>query len=389
MRLLIIVVMLGLMTGCSSGAVVFAPTPLPPDLSPLVYTHPSGVFSVAVPRNWSVYEQNTTIVASAAFSAPAENESAVRFAVLNTGDSVDSSELATIMDQYQKQLRPDAVSYTEVNRQAMGDGSWRLTGLRTTVGGLTQQLNTFVQQLDGYLGIAEVIVDSDSARTAQLQQIVNTFTLNTQALLEPAEPAALAYATTSDLDFLHVATWSTPNGVFFITGEVSNRGAILLTDIPVRAVLQTADGVPVAEAVDVVMGYGLPPGGFAPFSLRFGQGQSALTTQYELSIGGDDWLPETDRLIYGQDELMWDDESNFLPEGSMVIEGSVTNIGTKPVTAPRAVVTVFDSGGSVIAAGFTDLSVALNPGDSADYRLVIPDLGGQPVNYITMLQGLP
>ncbi|MBL8119141.1 MAG: hypothetical protein J0L63_00710 [Anaerolineae bacterium] len=389
MRLLIIVVMLGLMTGCSSGAVVFAPTPLPPDLSPLVYTHPSGVFSVAVPRNWSVYEQNTTIVASAAFSAPAENEPAVRFAVLNTGDSVDSSELATIMDQYQKQLRPDAVSYTEVNRQAMGDGSWRLTGLRTTVGGLTQQLNTFVQQLDGYLGIAEVIVDSDSARTAQLQQIVNTFTLNTQALLEPAEPAALAYATTSDLDFLHVATWSTPNGVFFITGEVSNRGAILLTDIPVRAVLQTADGVPVAEAVDVVMGYGLPPGGFAPFSLRFGQGQSALTTQYELSIGGDDWLPETDRLIYGQDELMWDDESNFLPEGSMVIEGSVTNIGTKPVTAPRAVVTVFDSGGSVIAAGFTDLSVALNPGDSADYRLVIPDLGGQPVNYITMLQGLP
>lgn len=389
MRLLIIVVMLGLMTGCSSGAVVFAPTPLPPDLSPLVYTHPSGVFSVAVPRNWSVYEQNTTIVASAAFSAPAENEPAVRFAVLNTGDSVDSSELATIMDQYQKQLRPDAVSYTEVNRQAMGDGSWRLTGLRTTVGGLTQQLNTFVQQLDGYLGIAEVIVDSDSARTAQLQQIVNTFTLNTQALLEPAEPEALAYATTSDLDFLHVATWSTPNGVFFITGEVSNRGAILLTDIPVRAVLQTADGVPVAEAVDVVMGYGLPPGGFAPFSLRFGQGQSALTTQYELSIGGDDWLPETDRLIYGQDELMWDDESNFLPEGSMVIEGSVTNIGTKPVTAPRAVVTVFDSGGSVIAAGFTDLSVALNPGDSADYRLVIPDLGGQPVNYITMLQGLP
>lgn len=389
MRLLIIVVMLGLMTGCSSGAVVFAPTPLPPDLSPLVYTHPSGVFSVAVPRNWSVYEQNTTIVASAAFSAPAENEPAVRFAVLNTGDSVDSSELATIMDQYQKQLRPDAVSYTEVNRQAMGDGSWRLTGLRTTVGGLTQQLNTFVQQLDGYLGIAEVIVDSDSARTAQLQQIVNTFTLNTQALLEPAEPAALAYATTSDLDFLHVATWSTPNGVFFITGEVSNRGAILLTDIPVRAVLQTADGVPVAEAVDVVMGYGLPPGGFAPFSLRFGQGQSALTTQYELSIGGDDWLPETDRLIYGQDELMWDDESNFLPEGSMVIEGSVTNIGTKPVTAPRAVVTVFDSGGSVIAAGFTDLSVALNPSDSADYRLVIPDLGGQPVNYITMLQGLP
>jgi len=41
--------------------------------------------------------------------------------------------------------------------------------------------------------------------------------------------------------------------------EVANRGTTQLTDIPVRAVLKTAEGLPIAEAVDTVMGYSLPP----------------------------------------------------------------------------------------------------------------------------------
>jgi len=127
-----------LLAGCSGGAVVFAPTPLPPDFSPLLYTHPSGAFTVALPRNWSVYEQYTTVLAAAAFSAPGANEPALRFAVINTGQPVSSSFLGDFLDRYQKQIRPDAVDYAEVSRQAMGDGSWRLTGLRHTAGGKTQ-----------------------------------------------------------------------------------------------------------------------------------------------------------------------------------------------------------------------------------------------------------
>lgn len=377
------------LTGCGSGAVVFAPPPPPADVSALVYTHPAAVFSAAIPRNWSRYEQNTTVVASAAFSAPGDEQPSVMFAVVNVGEALDSSAFAAFLDRYQEQIRADVSNYTEVNRQAMGDGSWRISGVRRSAGGFSQQINTFIQQTGTFLSVIDVLVSSDAARMNQLQQIINTFTVNTSSPLEPSDPNVLSFASTSVIEFLHVTTWSTPQNVFFITGEVANRGTVQLTDIPVRAVLKTADGLPVAEAVDTVMGYSLPAGGFAPFSLRFGQGQPAFTTTFDLSVGNTEWQPDSERVIYGQDELTWQDDSSFDADGTMVIDGVVTNISQRPILAPRVVATIFDAAGNVIAAGFVDLSAALNENDSAPFRILVPDMGGEPANYIVNVQALP
>lgn len=388
MRYLIALLIVIGLTGCSSGAVVFAPPPPPLDTSPLVYTHPGGAFTLAVPRYWSVYEQNTTVVAGAAFSLPGANQAALQMAVMNTGQPASADSLAAAIDRYQGQIRPDLAAYTEVNRQAMGDGSWRMDGLRQTAGGLTQQVNTFIQQSGTLLAVIEVVVDSDPARLTELQNSINTFSINPNTALEVAEPTVLGFTSSSEIEFLHVTAWSTPRGVFFITGEVANRSSLPLAEVPVRAILRTPDGVPVAEAVDSLMGYNLPPGGFAPFSLRFGQGQPALTNQYELSLGGADWQPQTDRVVYGENELSWSDNSAFEADGSMVISGSVTNISSRPLLPPRVVATVFNASGNVIAAAFIDLTAALNPNDSADYRIVIPEMGGQPTNYLVTVQSL-
>lgn len=378
-----------LLTSCTGGAVVFAPPPPPPDISALLYTHPAGIFTVSVPRNWAVYDQNTTVVASAAFTPPGENQPVVEFAVMNTGQPANSTSFGVLIDRYQQQIRPDVAYYTEVNRQAMGDGSWRMSGLRQLPGGLSQPVNTFIQQSGTFLSVVDVLVSGNTDRMAQLQQIVNTFAVNSTTSLEVSDPKVLGYASSSSIEFLHISTWSTPQNVFFITGEVANRGITQLTDIPIRAVLKTSDGVPVAEAVDTVMGYGLPAGGFAPFSLRFGQGQSALATTFELYAGNADWHSQSDRVIYGQDELKWEDHSSFEPDGSMVIDGSATNIGEKPVLSPRVVVTIFGAEGTVVAAGFTDLTAALNPSDTTTFHIVVPEMGGQPANYIVNVQALP
>ena len=385
----LMVLCLFLLAGCTGGAVVFAPQPPPPDISALLYNHPAGIFSVSVPRNWSVYEQNTTVVASAAFSPPAEDQPALEFAVMNIGQPPNSATFGTLIDRYQQQIRPDVTYYTEVSRQAMGDGSWRISGVRHLPAGLTQPINTFIQQSGPFLSVIDVLVNHDDQRMTQLQQIINTFTLNPAATLEAADPKVLGYASPSAVEFLHVATWSTPQNVFFITGEVANRGTVQLTDIPVRAVLKTADNLPVAEAVDTVMGYSLPPGGFAPFSLRFGQGQPALSTSFDLSLGNADWHPQSDRVVYGQDQLKWEDQSSFEADGSMTIDGTVQNISPKPILSPRVVATVFDSAGNVIAAGFVDLSAALSPSDSTPFHIVVPDMGGQPANYIVNVQAMP
>lgn len=375
------------LVGCSGGAVVFAPTALPPDISPLRYQHPSGAFSMVVPRTWSVYEQNTTTLASASFTAPGDDEPLLAVAVAKLGRPIDPQGFGELINEYQTKVRPDMDRYKEENRQAMGDGSWRLTGLRSVVGGGTQQINTFIQSKEDLFAVTDTIVPADVGRATELQAIINTLVLNSDAPLEATALSSMSYASRFNLDILHVSTWVTPAGVFFITGEVANLGLTPVANVPVRAVLSTADGRGVAEAVDTVMGYSLPPGGFAPFSLRFGQGQPALTTSYTLMLGSADWNPSPPETVYGSDQLTWTDQSTFTPQGALAIHGTVTNTSAQVVGSPRAVVTVFNSQQNVIAAGFVDVAEQLGAGETASFQLVVPEIGGIPANYIVNVQG--
>ena len=109
-----------LLAGCSGGAVVFAPTPAPPDLSPLHYDHPSGAFSVDVPRQWPVFAQNTTTLAAASFAPPDSLTPPLTFAVVKLSDSAES--FSDILNRYQITIRADLSHYKEVSREAMGDG---------------------------------------------------------------------------------------------------------------------------------------------------------------------------------------------------------------------------------------------------------------------------
>ncbi|HLV36001.1 MAG TPA: hypothetical protein VKY59_12835, partial [Spirillospora sp.] len=128
MRYLLLLLILWL-AGCGSGAVMFAPTPLPPDLSPLRYEHPSGVFAVTVPRHWPAFTQHATTLAAASFAPPGSPSPLVTLAVVNLGQPPDSSAFSDLINRYQREIRADALRYKEESRQAMGDGSWRMTGL--------------------------------------------------------------------------------------------------------------------------------------------------------------------------------------------------------------------------------------------------------------------
>ena len=102
-----LLILILVLSGCSGGAVVFAPTPAPPDQSPLQYDHPSGAFSLVVPRQWAIYEQNTTTLATAAFSAPGSNQPALLAAVINLGHEVGADEFGALLSPIlRKQLKP-------------------------------------------------------------------------------------------------------------------------------------------------------------------------------------------------------------------------------------------------------------------------------------------
>jgi hypothetical protein len=385
-RRLILLFVLGL-AGCGGDAVVFAPTPAPPDLSPLVYTHPAGVFSLVAPRTWSVYEINTTVLAATAFSRPGTAEPALIVSVANLGDPPEPQAFAALLERYQTQARPDVERYAEQSRQVMGDGSWRMTGIRRLPGGLTQAVNTFIQQVESRLVVIEVALPDDQAQQAELQRVINTVRIDSNAQLEVTDLSAFSAAKPASLALLHLFAWTAPQGVFFITGEVANYGSIPAFNVPVRARLTSTDGSALAEAVDVVMGYGIPAGGFAPFSLRFGQGQPGSAHDFQIFLGGSAELPSA--ALFPADQLVTEDESSFDDLGRLIIRGSVENVGSLPARAPRAVATIFDAAQNVIAAAFVELpDAAIPPGGRSDYTIAIPEFGGEPVNYIVQVQAL-
>ncbi|MEM6527376.1 MAG: FxLYD domain-containing protein [Chloroflexota bacterium] len=386
-------VLVCLLAACSSsGAVRFAPTPIPPDSSPLRYEHPSGAFSVELPRAWALFERNAVTLAAASFSPPGADLPPLRMAAVKLPEApADGTAITAIMNDYQQRVRTDVGRYSEQSREAMGDGSWRMTGLRQQAGSTVQQVNTFMQFNEATVGVIEIVLTDDAALNDALQRIINTVQFTDENRLESAQLNTLAFASSGTLEALNVHSWEAPNGAFYITGEVANYTGQTLVDIPVQVVLYTVDGRAITEAVDTVMGHGIAPGGFAPFSLRFGDGQPPLTMRYDLTFGAADWQPEPGTQLFSNDVLSWTDDAEFTEDGLLVISGELTNTsGSTYVYSPRASVTVFDDQQRIIAAGFHDIDeTEIEPGEAVPFEMLIPEIGGTPDRYILNVQGLP
>ena len=390
MKHFFVIMSLLILSACSGGgAVVFAPTALPPEVAPNEYSHPSGAFSLLLPRTWSLFEQTTSLFASSTFAPPNSDLPLVQIATINLGREIAGDELGDVMNQYQSQIRADITRYTEQSRQAMGDGSWRITGLRQSPAGETQQINTFIQANGSLLSVLEITLPLDATLQSQIQTIINTFSLADTADLPVSELTVLANVSQSQIQIVNLSTWTTANGIFYVTGEVSNSGDLAIADLPVRAQLQTQGGESVADAVDVVMGYAIESGGFAPFSIRFGQGQPSNATRYTVSLGSEDYTQQTATVV-GFPILQWTDETQTTQEGAIFVTGTVTNTGEDGVLSPRAIVTLFDEGGRVIGAAFADADMtSIAEGETANFNVLISELGDVPANYVVNVQALP
>ncbi len=378
-----------LLAGCAGGAVVFAPTPLPPDVSPTTYTHRSGAFSLVVPRNWAVYEDPQDTLAAASFSPPNSDTPLVRVAVVNWGSAITLEDFGALLLQYQTQVRPDLRAYKEQDRQAMPDGSWRIAGIREGVGGVPQPLNTFIQRSGTFFVVLEARLPADPALQSQVQVFINTLAVHSDAPLPAAPLAALSGVSTQHLEITNVSTWSTREGVFYITGEVVNRGVRTLTGVPIRATLHAADRSVLAGAEDKLMGHGILPNSFMPFSLRFGQGQPPASVAYDLLLGDAAWVNDDTLDVVGEGVLVAEFTTTTGSDGQLFISGHVTNNGSTPLREVMAVATLFDEAGRVIGAAFAPVNeTVLGASARADFVILVSERGGTPENIIVTAQGL-
>src|SRR5262245_60895642 len=144
-----------LLVACDASPVVVVATPVPPDAKFHTYRHPSGVFSLRLPADWSVRDISHGDAVRVEFSPPGNSGLPMTVYVINTGTSLGTTNLLDAINRYQSIINGDPGVYAEVSRNAQGDGSWRLAGVRQTPIG-PRQLNTFLQADKTFLSAIEV-----------------------------------------------------------------------------------------------------------------------------------------------------------------------------------------------------------------------------------------
>jgi hypothetical protein len=384
---LILLLLAVLLSACEGDAVIYAPTPLPPDLSPQPWTHPSGAFSVAVPRHWTVFSQNDATLSSATFSPPNLGIPVLTVSVIRLEVSPDSAALESIAAQIQTTHRPDLRHYTQTTAELTPDGAWRFSGARLNPDGSQTALNTFISATGNLVVVTDAVVTLDVVVLADVQRAVNTVSLNPGSPLPITELSTLSFVHSASLEVQNVAAWTNQTGVLFVTGEVANYTGQTLETVPVRVSLTDSAGNALIEASDFTMGYHLPTGGFAPFSLRFGQGQPTEAVGYRVIVGDGALFPPA-RTVISSPDLSWTDESSFAADGSLLIGGVLTHNGAQIARDMLGIVTVFDNAGDVIGAWFSPLGIPeLANGASIDYAVRVPELGDGARNYIIEIQG--
>ncbi|CAG1014320.1 hypothetical protein ANRL4_05179 [Anaerolineae bacterium] len=384
------------LSACQSDPVVLVATPIPPDANFRGYRHPTGAFTLRLPSDWVVRDVSYGGVVHVEFSAPNATGLPLSIYVINTGAAVSASALLDSMDRFQLLINGNPLIYDEMSRNAQGDGSWRVVGVRQTPIG-ARQLNTFFQANGPLLAAMEADITNLNADQLQvLRAVINTLRLDPAAVIAPSSIQAIAESGGSEasntaagvLTFSGLYAWTTPQGEFVVNGQVSNASGAPLEAIRVTAILYDAAGAVLEEASNIVPVEVLLDTATAPFSIRFREGKPSQTVRYELQ-GAARYAEYALQSYLGDDQFIrGNDQALYNANGYLTVSGDVVNRAQQPAYFVKAVVTVFDEGSRVVAADTVFLNKStLLPGEVSRFEVTFPELGGSAIRYVITIEG--
>jgi hypothetical protein len=379
-----------LAAACDTSPVVVIATPIPPDGGFRTYQHPSGVFTLRLPPNWSVRDVSEGGVLRVEFSAPGSANLPMSVYVVNTGATMESTELLALIDQYQQIV--NAGLYTEVSRNGQGDGSWRLVGIRESPIG-ARQLNTFIQADGTFFSALEMDItnlDEQSMRT--LQAVINTYRVNPNAQIVASEIRPVANidsaVTPGSLTFSGIYQWTTPDGAFIVNGEVTNASGAPLEAVRVTATLVDAQGLPLASQQSILALEILEVGQTAPFSIRFQTGKPAQAVRADVDAVARGAEYSIGTHLGRSNFIMGNDRATYNERGYLTITADVVNSTQALARFVKAVVTVYDDQGRVVGTDSVFLEKPdLLPGEASRFDVVFFELGGNATRYEITLEG--
>ncbi len=381
-----------LLSACDTSPVVVVATPVPLDAQFHTYRHPSGVFSLRLPPDWAVRDVSHGDTVRVEFSPPGNAGLPLTVYVINTGTMLGTANLLDAINRYQSAVNGDPGVYTEVSRNAQGDGSWRLAGVRQTPIG-PRQLNTFLQADKTFLSAIEVdITGANDAALQTLRAIVNTFRVDPTVVIGASsiQAAEGAGVTTSSgvLVFGGIFSWTNPQGAFIVNGEVTNQAGVPLEGIRVTCVLYDAQNNALTEQAIVVPVEVLDNKATTAFSIHFRSGKPSQAVRYELQAAARN-AEYALKVHLGDDAfILGNDKAAYSAGGYLTISGDVVNKTQGPAHFVKANVIVYDEQQRVVATDSAFLSKPdLLPGESAHFEVPFYEIGGNAVRYLISVEG--
>ncbi len=381
-----------ILVACQASPVILVATPIPADSSYHTYHHPSGAFTIRLPADWSIRDVSSGEAVRVEFSPPGNQGLPLTVYVVNTGKVLDAGALLNAINTYQAAVNGDAAVYHELSRNAQGDGSWRLIGIRQTPIG-PRQLNTFLQADKAFLSALEAdITDADETRLSQLRSIINTYRADPTVTLTAAHIEALpgvgVNTSSGTLSFGGLLSWTDSEGAFNINGELTNNSSDGLEAVRVTAQMVDAKGDVIAEQGDVIDARVLAAGEAAPFSIRFRNGKPSGAVRYELQASARGAQYNLSGYLGPDSFLKGNEIANYDRSGYFVVSGDVVNQIKQPAHAVRVTVTVYDAEQRVVASQseFVEKSDLL-PGESSHYAVTFYQLAGNAARFVTKIDG--
>lgn len=374
------------LVGCSP--VLSSPAPTP-DLANR-YIHPGGVFSLELPPSWSAGDLSEGPALLVMFAPPGGDRPLLTVYAVREDASLDEAAFREAMDTYLEAAYNDTL--TVLDRAAMGDGSWRVTGIRHTRGEALP-VNIFMQRDGAFFSALEVIVPrSDPSTMALLTVMVNSYRVNDAAewpvgnVADVPQPPADLILTAGNLRFSGLFSWTDERGRFHVSGRLANRAPYPLQDITIGAALHDSSGRVVAEQVGAAPAAVLLDGEYTPFDVRFEEGRPSDAERLALRAGAQ----RADAALldyYGPEFFEWEDRAEYDESGRLHIRGTVWNVGTETAHHVQVLVTLFDAADRVVGYAAADVEDGpLAPDASARFDVPAPPAGAEPARYLVTIQ---
>lgn len=211
----------------------------PFEIDPVLYTHPSGAFSLYPPLGWSADEGDGDVL----FLSP-DNVGAIYAAITNTGYQLDSSAFSRFVDATEINFFGRREQYQVVDT-ATGDGGKNIVVQKTFLfNGVPQEVITLYRQVeavvysfdfwveedkfeaysDAYLTVAANIQFNPSAAASLSKySFIYTFT-GPENLFTIDVPSAWLYSQSTELEDTTIDTFTAPDGKAFIENIAVDDG---------------------------------------------------------------------------------------------------------------------------------------------------------------------